>query len=159
MEFEAVIGLEIHVELNCATKLFCDCPNNPGDDPNVNTCPICLWLPGAIPRLSQEALEKASLLCLGLGAELQPRSAFDQKVYYYPDLPKGYQLSQAHLPLARGGGIDITDEDGKLKRLRIHHIHMEEDVTKLVHEMKGRLPIILVDFNRAGAAGGDRYGT
>lgn len=151
MEFEAVIGLEIHVELNCATKLFCDCPNNPGDDPNVNTCPICLWLPGAIPRLSQEALEKASLLCLGLGAELQPRSAFDQKVYYYPDLPKGYQLSQAHLPLARGGGIDITDEDGKLKRLRIHHIHMEEDVAKLVHEMEGRLPISLVDFNRAGA--------
>jgi len=151
MEFEAVIGLEIHVELNCATKLFCDCPNNPGDDPNINTCPICLWLPGAIPRLSQEALEKASLLCLGLGAELQPRSAFDQKVYYYPDLPKGYQLSQAHLPLARGGGIDITDEDGKLKRLRIHHIHMEEDVAKLVHEMEGRLPISLVDFNRAGA--------
>ena len=151
MEFEAVIGLEIHVELNCATKLFCDCPNNPGDDPNVNTCPICLWLPGAIPRLSQEALEKASLLCLGLGAELQPRSAFDQKVYDYPDLPKGYQLSQAHLPLARGGGIDITDEDGKLKRLRIHHIHMEEDVAKLVHEMEGRLPISLVDFNRAGA--------
>ncbi|MEQ8181553.1 MAG: Asp-tRNA(Asn)/Glu-tRNA(Gln) amidotransferase subunit GatB [Smithellaceae bacterium] len=151
MEFEAVIGLEIHVELNCATKLFCDCPNNPGDDPNVNTCPICLWLPGAIPRLGQEALEKASLLCLGLGAELQPRSAFDQKVYYYPDLPKGYQLSQAHLPLARGGGIDITDEDGKTKRLRIHHIHMEEDVAKLVHEMEGRLPISLVDFNRAGA--------
>lgn len=151
MEFEAVIGLEIHVELNCATKLFCDCPNNPGDDPNINTCPICLWLPGAIPRLNQEALEKASLLCLGLGAELQPRSAFDQKVYYYPDLPKGYQLSQAHLPLARGGGIDITDEDGKPKRLRIHHIHMEEDVAKLVHEMEGRLPISLVDFNRAGA--------
>lgn len=151
MEFEAVIGLEIHVELNCATKLFCDCPNNPGDEPNINTCPTCLWLPGAIPRLSQEALEKASLLCLGLGAELQPRSAFDQKVYYYPDLPKGYQLSQAHLPLARGGGIDITDEDGKPKRLRIHHIHMEEDVAKLVHEMEGRLPISLVDFNRAGA--------
>ncbi|ABC76329.1 Asp-tRNA(Asn)/Glu-tRNA(Gln) amidotransferase subunit GatB [Syntrophus aciditrophicus] len=151
MEFEAVIGLEIHIELNCPTKLFCDCPNNPGDEPNVNTCPICLWFPGAIPRLSQAALEKASLLCLGLGAELQPRSAFDQKVYYYPDLPKGYQLSQAHLPLARGGGIDITDENGRPKRLRIHHIHMEEDVAKLVHEIEGRTPISLVDFNRAGA--------
>jgi len=151
MEFEAVIGLEIHVELNCATKMFCDCPNNPGDDPNTNICPTCLWLPGAIPRFSAEALEKASLLCLGLGAELQPKSAFDQKVYYYPDLPKGYQLSQAHLPLARGGGIDISDEDGKTKRLRIHHIHMEEDVAKLVHEMEGRLPISLVDFNRAGS--------
>jgi len=151
MEFEAVIGLEIHVELNSATKLFCDCPNNPGDEPNINTCPVCLWYPGAVPRLSQAALDKAALLCLGLNAELQPLSAFDQKVYYYPDLPKGYQLSQAHLPLSRGGWIDITDEDGTTKRMRIHHIHMEEDVAKLVHEMEGRTPISLVDFNRAGA--------
>jgi aspartyl-tRNA(Asn)/glutamyl-tRNA(Gln) amidotransferase subunit B len=151
LEFEAVIGLEIHAELNCATKMFCDCPNRPGDEPNINTCPICLWFPGAIPRFSQKALEKASLLCLALGAELQPLSAFDQKVYYYPDLPKGYQLSQAHLPLSRGGAIDITDENGKSKRLRIHHIHMEEDVAKLMHEMEGRLPISLVDFNRAGS--------
>ncbi len=150
MDFEAVIGLEIHVELNCTTKMFCDCPNRYGDEPNVNTCPTCLWFPGAMPRLSRQALEKASLLCLGLGAELQPRSAFDQKVYYYPDLPKGFQLSQAHLPLSRGGGIDVTDENGKPKRLRLHHIHMEEDVAKLVHEMEGRLPISLVDFNRAG---------
>ena len=151
MELEAVIGLEIHAELNCATKMFCDCPNRPGDEPNVNTCPTCLWFPGAMPRLSREAVEKASLLCLGLNAQLQPRSAFDQKVYYYPDLPKGYQLSQAHLPLSRGGWVDITDENGKPKRLRIHHIHMEEDVAKLVHEMEGRLPISLVDFNRAGS--------
>lgn len=151
IEFEAVIGLEIHIELNCRTKLFCDCPNNPGDEPNVNICPVCLWHPGAIPRLSEEAIEKAALLCLGLDSELQPQSAFDQKVYYYPDLPKGYQLSQAHLPLSRGGGIDIADEDGQVKTLRIHHIHMEEDVAKLTHEMEGRLPISLVDFNRAGA--------
>lgn len=151
MEYEAVIGLEIHVELKCTTKMFCDCPNRPGDEPNANTCPTCLWFPGAAPRLSQDALEKASLLCLGLGAELQPKSAFDQKVYYYPDLPKGFQLSQAHLPLSRGGGIDIIDEDGQTKTLRLHHIHMEEDVAKLVHEMEGRLPISLVDFNRAGA--------
>jgi aspartyl-tRNA(Asn)/glutamyl-tRNA(Gln) amidotransferase subunit B len=151
MEFEAVIGLEIHVELNCATKMFCDCPNRPGDEPNVNTCPTCLWFPGAMPRFSQEALEKASLLCLWLGAELQPRSAFDQKVYYYPDLPKGFQLSQAHLPLSRGGAIEIPDENGRSKTIRIHHIHMEEDVAKLMHEMEGRLPISLVDFNRAGA--------
>lgn len=151
MDFEAVIGLEIHVALNCATKMFCDCPNHPGDEPNVNTCPTCLWLPGAMPRFSQEALEKAALLCLGLGAELQPRSAFDQKVYYYPDLPKGYQLSQARHPLSRGGGIDITGETGQPRRLRLHHVHMEEDVARLVHEMEGRLAISLVDFNRAGA--------
>jgi aspartyl-tRNA(Asn)/glutamyl-tRNA(Gln) amidotransferase subunit B len=151
MDVEAVIGLEIHVELNCATKMFCDCPNRPGDAPNTNICPTCLWFPGAVPRLSREALEKASLVCLGLGAELQPKSAFDQKVYYYPDLPKGFQLSQAHLPLSRGGGIEVIDESGGHCRLRIHHIHMEEDVAKLVHEMEGRLPISLVDFNRAGA--------
>ena len=151
MEFEAVIGLEIHVELKCIAKMFCDCPNRPGDEPNANTCPTCLWFPGAAPRFSQDALEKASLLCLALGAELQPKSAFDQKVYYYPDLPKGFQLSQAHLPLSRGGGIEITDEYGEIRRLRIHHIHMEEDVAKLVHEMEGRQPISLVDFNRAGA--------
>jgi aspartyl-tRNA(Asn)/glutamyl-tRNA(Gln) amidotransferase subunit B len=150
MEFEAVIGLEIHAELKCETKLFCDCPNRPGDEPNVNTCPTCLWFPGAVPRLSRDALEKASLICLALGGELQPKSAFDQKVYYYPDLPKGYQLSQAHLPLSRGGYIEVNNEKGTPRRLRFHHIHMEEDVAKLVHEMEGRVKISLVDFNRAG---------
>jgi len=150
MKYEAVIGLEIHVQLNAATKLFCDCPNRPGDEPNKNTCPVCLWLPGALPKLSREALEKATLACLALNCTIQPESAFDQKVYYYPDLPKGFQLSQHHKPLARNGWIDIIGEDGKQKRLRIHHIHMEEDVAKLVHEMEGRTPISLVDFNRAG---------
>ena len=150
MDVEAVIGLEIHVELNCATKLFCDCPNRPGDPPNTHICPTCLWYPGAAPRLSREALEKAALLCLGLGGELQAQSAFDQKVYYYPDLPKGYQLSQAHLPLSRGGAIDLADAGGQPIRRRIHHIHMEEDVARLVHELEGRQPISLVDFNRAG---------
>lgn len=150
MEYEAVIGLEIHVELNCATKMFCDCSNSTGDDPNKNTCPICLWFPGAIPRFSEEALEKATLTALGLNCTIQERSAFDQKVYYYPDLPKGFQLSQAHLPLARNGWLDIIGENGQPKRLRIHKIHMEEDVAKLVHETEGRTPISLVDFNRAG---------
>ena len=150
MKYEAVIGLEIHVQLNAATKLFCDCPNRPGDEPNRNTCPVCLWLPGALPKLSREALEKATLACLALNCTIQPESAFDQKVYYYPDLPKGFQLSQHHKPLARNGWIDIIGEDGKQKRLRIHHIHLEEDVAKLVHEMEGRTPVSLVDFNRAG---------
>ena len=150
MDMEAVIGLEIHVELNCTAKMFCSCPNRPGDDPNRNTCPICLWFPGALPRFNAEALEKASLIALGLNCTLQPRSAFDQKVYYYPDLPKGFQLSQAHLPLARNGWLEIAGEDGSPKRLRIHKIHMEEDVARLVHEMEGRTPVSLVDFNRAG---------
>ncbi|MBP8745460.1 MAG: Asp-tRNA(Asn)/Glu-tRNA(Gln) amidotransferase subunit GatB [Syntrophorhabdus sp.] len=151
MRYEAVIGLEIHVQLNTITKLFCDCPNSPGDEPNKNTCPTCLWLPGALPRLSADALEKATLACLALNCTIQPESAFDQKVYYYPDLPKGYQLSQHHKPLARNGWIDIIGEDGDLKRLRIHHVHMEEDVARLVHETEGKTPISLVDFNRAGA--------
>ena len=139
MQYEAIIGLEIHVELNCLTKMFCDCPNRPGDEPNRNTCPVCLWLPGALPRFSREALDKAALACLALNCEIQERSAFDQKVYYYPDLPKGYQLSQAHFPLARGGWLDIVDEAGATKRLRIRHIHMEEDVAKLVHELSDQM--------------------
>jgi aspartyl-tRNA(Asn)/glutamyl-tRNA(Gln) amidotransferase subunit B len=149
--YEAVIGLEIHVQLNCPTKIFCDCPNTPGARPNVNTCPICLWMPGAVPQFSQNVLEQAVAACLAFNAEIQPRSAFDQKVYYYPDLPKGYQLSQHHCPLARQGWVDIRDEEGKPKRLRLHHIHLEEDVAKLVHETEGHTRISLVDFNRAGA--------
>ncbi len=148
---EAVVGLEIHVQLNCPTKLFCDCPNAPAEEPNRHVCPICLGLPGTVPRFSRAALERAALTGLALNCQIQPLSAFDQKVYYYPDLPKGYQLSQHHLPLARNGWLEIAGEDGRPRRLRIHHIHMEEDVAKLVHETEGRTKIGLVDFNRAGA--------
>lgn len=152
MAYEAVIGLEIHVQLNCETKLLCDCPNRPGDRPNANTCPICLWMRGAIPQFSHSALEHAALTALALNCTIQPYSAFDQKVYYYyPDPPKGFQLSQHHKPLARNGWIDIIGEDGAPKRLRIHHVHMEEDVAELVHETEGRTRISLVDFNRAGS--------
>jgi aspartyl-tRNA(Asn)/glutamyl-tRNA(Gln) amidotransferase subunit B len=150
MKYEAVIGLEIHIQLNSATKMFCDCANTPGDDPNTNVCPVCLWMPGTLPVLSREVLEKATLACLSLNCEIQEESAFDQKVYYYPDLPKGFQLSQAHKPLARKGWVEILDEQGKPKKLRLHHVHMEEDVAKLVHETEGRVPVSLVDFNRAG---------
>ena len=150
MKYEAVIGLEIHVQLNCVTKMFCDCPNRPGDDPNQNICPICLWIPGAIPQFSKEALEKAALTCLALNCDVQHLSAFDQKVYYYPDLPKGFQLSQAHRPLGKNGWLDIVGKNGQAKKLRIRHVHMEEDVARLIHESEGRTPISLVDFNRAG---------
>ncbi len=151
MTYKAVIGLEVHVELNTPTKLFCDCPNRPGDLPNLNTCPVCLWFPGALPQLSQEALEKAVTACLGLNCTIQTESAFDQKVYYYPDLPKGFQLSQHHKPLAKKGWLDILVDGRKSQRLGIHHVHMEEDVAKLIHETEGRTPVSLVDFNRAGA--------
>lgn len=151
MKYEAIIGLEIHVELKCPTKMFCNCANEPGrEKPNSNICPICLWLPGAIPQFSQAALEYAGLTCLALNCEIQPESAFDQKVYYYPDLPKGFQLSQYHKPLSRNGWLDIINEDGKTKSIRLREVHMEEDVAKLVHETEGRTKISLVDFNRAG---------
>ena len=90
MAYEAVIGLEIHVELNCETKMFCDCPNRPGDRPNINTCPICLWMPGVVPQFNYSALEHAALTAMALNCTIQHHSAFDQKVYYYPDLPKGF---------------------------------------------------------------------
>ncbi len=150
MEYEAVIGLEIHTQLNSGTKMFCDCPNNPGDEPNLNTCPICLWMPGAIPQFSEKVLEKAALAALALNCEIQRENAFDQKVYYYPDLPKGFQLSQFHKPLAINGWVNIIGEDGLPKKIGIRQVHMEEDVAKLVHETEGRTPISLVDFNRAG---------
>jgi aspartyl-tRNA(Asn)/glutamyl-tRNA(Gln) amidotransferase subunit B len=151
MSYEAVIGLEIHVQLNCPTKLFCNCANAAAEQANSRICPICIWLPGAIPQLSESALKQAALTCLAVNCEIQEESAFDQKVYYYPDLPKGFQLSQHHKPLSRNGWLDITGEDGKSKRLRIHHVHMEEDVAKLVHETEDQKRISLVDFNRAGA--------
>lgn len=149
-DHEAVIGLEIHVQLNCEAKMFCRCPNRPGDEPNRNTCPICLWLPGNLPRFNPEALEKAILASLALDCEIQEESAFDQKVYYYPDLPKGYQLSQFHMPLAKNGRLSILGESGVRKEIRIQKVHMEEDVARLVHENEGRTPVSLVDFNRAG---------
>jgi aspartyl-tRNA(Asn)/glutamyl-tRNA(Gln) amidotransferase subunit B len=150
MDYEAVIGLEIHAQLNSETKMFCSCPNRPGDEPNRNTCPICLWMPGTIPKFSDRVLEKATLAALALNCEIQKHNAFDQKVYYYPDLPKGFQLSQFHKPLAKNGWVDITTEDGVPKKIGICQVHMEEDVAKLVHETEGRTPISLVDFNRAG---------
>jgi aspartyl-tRNA(Asn)/glutamyl-tRNA(Gln) amidotransferase subunit B len=150
MTYEAVIGLEIHVELNTPTKLFCDCPNDPGNAPNTHICPTCLWLPGALPRLSRAVLEKAVTACLALNCTIQNHSAFDQKVYYYPDLPKGYQLSQHHHPLARNGFLDVDMGGDTPRQLRIHHIHLEEDVARLIHDTEGRTPVSLVDFNRAG---------
>lgn len=151
MNYEAVIGLEIHVQLNSSTKLFCNCPNDPSLPPNSAVCPVCLGLPGTLKRLGRVPLEKGALSCLAINCQVQPVSAFDQKVYYYPDLPRGYQLSQFHQPLGKNGWLEIRAGDGGWKRLRIREAHLEEDVARLVHGTEGRKRYSLVDFNRAGA--------
>jgi aspartyl-tRNA(Asn)/glutamyl-tRNA(Gln) amidotransferase subunit B len=144
-DFEPVIGLEIHVQLKTATKMFCGCELSFGDPPNVHTCPVCLGLPGTLPVANERAIHFALKIGLALGCELAPRSIFHRKNYFYPDLPKGYQISQYDEPLCRGG---------ELGGIRIHRVHVEEDAAKLVHVGEsGRIhgsDTSVVDFNRGG---------
>jgi aspartyl-tRNA(Asn)/glutamyl-tRNA(Gln) amidotransferase subunit B len=144
-DFEAVIGLEIHVELATRTKMFCGCALSFGDEPNVHTCPICLAHPGVLPVTNEQAVRYGLQIALALGCEVAPRSIFHRKNYFYPDNPKGYQISQYEIPLASGG---------RLGDVRIHRVHLEEDAAKLVHASEsGRIHgsgSSLVDFNRAG---------
>ncbi|HWF25979.1 MAG TPA: Asp-tRNA(Asn)/Glu-tRNA(Gln) amidotransferase subunit GatB [Solirubrobacteraceae bacterium] len=144
-EYEPVIGLEIHVQLATATKMFCACPLSFGDPPNVHTCPVCLALPGALPVLNARAVHHGILIGLALESEIAERSLFHRKNYFYPDLPKGYQISQYDVPLCRGG---------RLQGIRIHRVHLEEDAAKLVHVGEsGRIhgsDRSAVDFNRGG---------
>ncbi len=142
---EAVIGLEIHVQLATATKMFCGCPLSFGDPPNVHTCAVCLGLPGALPVANARAIHFGLMIGLALGSELAPRSLFHRKNYFYPDLPKGYQISQYDEPLCSGG---------ELGGVRINRVHLEDDAAKLVHVgASGRIhgsEQSLVDFNRGG---------
>jgi len=147
-EYEAVIGLETHIQLNTASKIFCACKADSWDDaPNSNICPVCTGLPGVLPVLNQAAVDKASLLAAAMGAELQSVSYFDRKNYFYPDLPKGYQISQYDQPLARGGHLDLPMGNGQTRRVRIHKLHLEEDAGKTVNREDGQR---LIDFNRCG---------
>jgi aspartyl-tRNA(Asn)/glutamyl-tRNA(Gln) amidotransferase subunit B len=143
--YEAVIGLEIHVQLKTRTKMFCGCELSFGDDPNVHTCPICLAHPGSLPVINEQAVRYGIAIGLALGCEIAPRSIFHRKNYFYPDNPKAYQISQYDLPLATGG---------RLGDVRIHRAHLEEDAAKLVHVGEsGRIHgsgASLVDFNRGG---------
>jgi aspartyl-tRNA(Asn)/glutamyl-tRNA(Gln) amidotransferase subunit B len=151
MTFEPVIGLEVHVQLKTVSKLFCRCPTSFGADPNSQICPICAGHPGVLPLLNKRAVELLVRAALGLGCSITPRSVFSRKQYFYPDLPKAYQISQFDLPLAAGGSLDITDASGKIKTIRIHRIHLEEDAGKLIHTIGAReLDYSLVDLNRAG---------
>ena len=147
MPFEPVIGLEVHAQLKTATKIFCGCSTEFGAPPNTHTCPVCLGLPGVLPVLNQKVVEYALRMALATDCKIAGTSRFARKNYFYPDLPKGYQISQYELPLAVEGHVDI-DVDGRTKRIGLTRIHMEEDAGKLVHS--DNRPVSLVDLNRAG---------
>ncbi len=153
MNYQPVIGLEIHVELKTKSKMFCNCLNDPNEKhPNVNICPICMGHPGTLPVINKEAVRKVIKTGLALNCQIPEYSKFDRKNYFYPDLPKGYQISQYDMPLCRGGYLDIRvdslSNSRKFARVRITRVHLEEDTGRLVHP-KGE-NYSLVDFNRAG---------
>ncbi len=146
-EYETVIGLETHIQLNTATKIFCSCKADSWNEPpNTNICPVCCGLPGVLPVLNEAVVEKAVLLAKAMHAEIPLVSFFDRKNYFYPDLPKGYQISQFDRSLAMGGYIDLPLPDGSLRRVRIHKLHIEEDAGKTKNQGSERW----VDFNRCG---------
>lgn len=146
-EYEAVIGLETHIQLNTQSKIFCSCSADSWEDaPNTNICPVCSGLPGVLPVLNKAVVEKGVLLATAMGAEVQPQSFFDRKNYFYPDLPKGYQITQFDMPLAKGGQMDLPLKDGGLRSVFIHKLHLEEDAGKTVNRKNERL----IDFNRCG---------
>ena len=144
-EYETVIGLEVHVELNTGTKIFCPCKVAFGGRPNTRICPVCMGMPGALPVLNGEVLKDAVMTGLATGCSITRRSRFDRKNYFYPDNPQNYQISQLYMPICRNGYIEIETENGQ-KKIGITQIHMEEDAGKLIHEGDDSF----IDFNRAG---------
>jgi aspartyl-tRNA(Asn)/glutamyl-tRNA(Gln) amidotransferase subunit B len=147
MEFEPVIGLEVHAQLNTATKIFCGCSTAFGAPPNSHTCPVCLGMPGVLPVLNRSVVDFTLRMALATHCDINPESRFARKNYFYPDLPKGYQISQYERPIASGGWIEIQVA-GERKRIGINRIHMEEDAGKLIHDPLR--PVSRVDFNRTG---------
>ncbi len=145
MDYETVIGLEVHLHLNTKTKAFCGCSTEFGSAPNSQVCPVCLGFPGSLPVFNKVALDYAIKVALALNCKVEEYTKFDRKNYFYPDLPKNYQISQYDLPLSRHGFLDI-EIDGKVKRIGITRVHMEEDAGKLIHQEEASL----VDFNRCG---------
>jgi aspartyl-tRNA(Asn)/glutamyl-tRNA(Gln) amidotransferase subunit B len=152
--WETVIGLECHVELSTETKMFCSCRNEFGAEPNANTCPVCLGHPGSLPVPNREAIARIIRIGLALDSEIAPHSLFHRKNYFYPDMPKNYQISQYDLPICVGGHLDVELPDGTTSRVGITRVHMEEDTGKTTHgSASGRIheaEDALVDYNRAG---------
>jgi aspartyl-tRNA(Asn)/glutamyl-tRNA(Gln) amidotransferase subunit B len=152
-EYETVIGLECHVELSTRTKMFCGCRNKFGAEPNTNVCPVCLGHPGTLPVANREAIEYTMKIALALGSEIAPISLFHRKNYFYPDMPKNYQISQYDLPVAIGGHLEV-EVDSEVRRLGITRVHLEEDTGKTLHVgATGRIAeaeYALEDYNRAG---------
>jgi len=153
-KYELVIGLEVHVELNTKSKAFCGCPTKFGAEANSHICPVCLGLPGSLPVINRGMVERAVRAGLALNCEIAEKTKFDRKNYYYPDLPKAYQISQYDMPIATKGFLEIVMKDGTRKKIGITRLHMEEDAGKLVHLTKtgqiGDAEESLVDYNRGG---------
>ena len=150
MEYEAVIGLEIHAQLLTESKIFCGCSTQFGAEPNENTCPICTGMPGVLPVLNRRVVELALRTAVALQGEIAPRSVFARKNYFYPDLPKGYQISQYEAPLSQGGYVEI-ESNGEIRRVGITRVHLEEDAGKLVYEgTMEKADAGFVDLNRTG---------
>jgi len=147
MSWETVIGLEVHVQINSKTKAFCGCSTTFGADPNTQTCPVCLGMPGQLPVLNTEAARKSALTGLAINGQINLESKFDRKNYFYPDLPKGYQITQFPVPIVEHGHLDIPVPEG-IKRIGITRIHMEEDAGKSMHE--GLDGVSHIDLNRSG---------
>lgn len=151
MKYEVVIGLEIHLELQTKSKLFCGCSTSFGGEPNVNCCPVCLGLPGTLPVFNRRAIELAVAAALSLNSNVQGKSRFDRKNYFYPDLPKAYQISQYDQPLAQGGYLEV-EVDGESRKIELERVHLEEEAGKLIHSGDSifESDYSLVDYNRAG---------
>ena len=154
LTFTPVIGIEIHIRLKTDTKIFCSCSTNTDAPANSHICPVCMGLPGSLPRLNHNVVEKGMLAGLALNCTVQPRSLFFRKSYFYPDLPKGHQISQCDLPVVADGFIEVHDANGNLKKIRVNHLHLEEDAAAMHHSASdGRLEgaaTSYVDYNRAG---------
>ncbi|MCH5190725.1 MAG: Asp-tRNA(Asn)/Glu-tRNA(Gln) amidotransferase subunit GatB [Oscillospiraceae bacterium] len=148
MEWEIVMGLEVHTELSTKTKIFCNCSTQFGGEPNTHVCEICSGMPGTLPLLNKNVVEYAVRTGIATNCAITQYNKFDRKNYFYPDLPKAYQISQLYLPICRNGYIEIKGDDGETKKIRIHEIHMEEDAGKLIHDEWE--DCTLVDYNRCG---------